>query len=87
MANTSDDLRILEEFQSEFWLEVQLQLTTEFLWSSSRILIRILVETLVVNASAFRSELCWNYDVICFLLIRKVDKFQGRIRIRILQIR
>ena len=28
MANTSDDLRILQEFQSEFWLEMQL--TAEF---------------------------------------------------------
>ena len=27
-------VEILQEFQSEFWLEMQLQLTVEFLWNS-----------------------------------------------------
>ena len=33
----SDDWRIFQEFRSEFWLEMQL--TAEFSWNSSRILI------------------------------------------------
>ena len=30
VANTSDELRLIQEFESEFWSEMQLQLTAEF---------------------------------------------------------
>ena len=33
VANTLEDFGILQEFQSDLWLEMQLQLTAEFLWN------------------------------------------------------
>ena len=34
VANTLDDFKSLQVFRSEFWLEMQLQRTVEFLWNS-----------------------------------------------------